>query len=189
MKAKFVRGQDPKDALGIGDEDAREFNSALRNRDYFADVLDNMIDGLTSGSIKERDAVRFVQTAIQKHYSRPSLLWHNWYFENNNTFWGEDVKKFIISFNIPDIAFLNITKNRTIRCELNKMTFATSPTGTKASHYEITTFLQVQNSGEEFIEEIFDQHNVFYPDDPQFNIPFVISSISRVVEAAIKNMG
>ncbi len=189
MKAKFVRGQDPKHAMGIGDEDARVFMNALGNRQYNASVLDNMIDGLSSGSIKEREAVRFIQGGIKKHYPRRTLLWHNWYFEDNHTFWGEDVKKFIISFKMPDIQFLDITKNRTIRCEINKMTFPTSPTGTSASHYEITTVLQVQNLGEESISEFFAQHNVFYPDDPQFNSAFVISSISRVVEAAVKNMG
>ena len=112
---------DPKDALGIGDEDLRKFKRALNQRHYYAHVLDSMIDGLISGSVKEADAVRFVQGGIAKPYPRRTLRWHKWYNESNHTFWGDDVKKFIITFSIPDIQFLNITKKRTIRCELNKI--------------------------------------------------------------------
>lgn len=187
MKAKFIRGQEPKDALGIGDPAARKFKKSLSERDYYADVLDSMIDGLTSGSIKERDAVRFVKGGIDKHYPRKTVLWYKWYNDYNHTFWGEDIKKFIISFNMPDIEFHDITTNRTIRCEFNRMSDAGF--SNLDNHYEITTWLQASELGNDTLDEHFHQHNVFYPADPQFNMRFVVNSISRVVEAAVKNMG
>ena len=187
MKAKFVRGQDPKDALGIGDEDLRKFNKALGERDYYASVLDSMIDGLTSGSIKERDAIRFVEGGIAKHYPRRTLLWFKWYNDFNHTFWGEDIEKFIITFNLPDIEFHGDVTNRTLRCEINK--FVNEGAEPPENHYEISSWIQVSQLGDETSEAHFHINNVFYPDDSQFNMHWVVNSISRTIEAAIKNMG
>ena len=187
MRAKFIRGQDPKVAMGLGDEDLREFSKALADRNFYAPVLDFMINGLTSGSIKERDAVRFVKGGIVKHYPRKILLWYNWYNNFNHTFWADDIKKFIITFNLPEIDFHGDITARTLRCEFNEMLDAGFSNSGK--HYEITSFLQVHELKNDTYEDHFHQHNVFYPEDPGFNMNFVVSSISRVVDAAIKNMG
>ena len=67
---RFERGQDVKDALQVGYENARIFNRALKKRDYFEPVLEPMIEGLKEGAIKERDAIRFIDGGINKYHPR-----------------------------------------------------------------------------------------------------------------------
>ena len=179
----FERGKEPKDALGIGNKNARTFNKALHEKDYFAPVLENMLEGLNEGSVLEKDAVKFVHGAISKADVKQKFAWYDWFYDEGLLFWNSQGEEFIITFDLPEIKFLNITKYRKIRCKILKNEF---------SHgnydYEISSFLQVQSDEEELVEEVFHQNNVFPLDDDIFTMAFVCKSISSVVEATIKNM-
>jgi len=174
----FERGMDPRDSMGIGDPDARKFMEAFRDKDYFAPVLESMLNGLKKGSIKEENAVRFTHGAVLKAEAKQRFAWYEWFKESGLMFWSPKSKEFIITFDLPDIDFLDLTKYRKIRCKIS--------TGTIG--YGIESFLQVQTSGEEFVEEIFHHDNIFMGSDPIFTLAFVLKSISTVVETTIKNM-
>jgi len=178
----FERGQDPKDALSIGNRNARNFKKALKNRDYLGRYLETMINGLTEGSIPEKDAINFIEGAIMEFHAKRHILWKDWYFENGFSFWGSDIDKFIITFDLPEDSdhwgFLKI------RSEIYE-----SESGLAGKIFEIDTVLQSEKVGEEAIEEHFHQNNVFPPGDHSFHMKFVIKQISEVVEATIKNMG
>jgi len=178
----FERGLEPKDSLGIGDKNARTFNKALHEKDYFAPVLENMLNGLNEGSVLDKDAVQFVHEAISKANVKQKFAWYDWFYDNGLLFWNPHGEEFIITFDLPEIKFLNITKYRKIRCKILK---------DELSHgnydYEISTFLQVQSDEEEFVEEVFHQNNVFPLNDNIFTMAFVCKSISKVVESTIKN--
>lgn len=177
---EFERGQDPKDALSIGNRNARKFRKVLKEKDYLGAHLETMLDGLKEGSISEREAEQFVYGAISAFDEIRHLLWYDWFYEDPIVFWGSDVEKFIITFGLPEDQFWG---DLNIRCEI----FEESKSKNFQRHYEITSVLQSQKPGES-TEEHFHQNNMFLTTDNIFSMKSAINQISRVVEATIKNM-
>ena len=189
MRARFVnenisfeRGQDVKDALNVGYENARIFNKALSKREYFQPVLEPMIKGLEEGSVKERDAIRFIDGAIHKYHPRRIISWYEWYEEDSHLFWDKDRLEFNITFNMPEIEWFQITKYPKLICQLGE-----NDTFIHDRHFLINSRLRVtQDDGS--IEDLFSETNMFYPGDEIFKMPAVIHNINKVVETAIKNL-
>jgi hypothetical protein len=179
---RFERGQDIKDTLHVGYENARIFNKALQKRDYFEPVLEIMLEGLKEGSIKERDAIRFIDGGIHKYHPRRIISWFEWYEETSNLFWDKQFEQFVITFDLPEIEWFQITKFRKIYCKLYY-----SENWEKEKNYFIKSYLKItQDDGE--VEELFEHSNIFYPGDDIFKMPAVIHNINKTVEATIKNM-
>lgn len=184
MRAKtvnFERGLNPKDALEIGNENARDFKKAIAEKNYFGTHLQTMIDGLKEGSIKEKDVKVFVYEAISSYDSNRNLLWHEWFEKTGLIFWRKDVEKFIITFDLPHDSFWGDLKiqseiSEVISTQMGKM-------------FEINTVLQSKKPDEDLVEEHFHQNNAFIPKFDLFTIRSVIQQISRVVEATIKEIG
>ena len=67
MRAKtvnFERGKDPKEVLEIGNKNLRDFNHMFKSKQCYSEPMQPMILGLLEGSVKELDAVKFVEKAI-----------------------------------------------------------------------------------------------------------------------------
>lgn len=183
-EVKFERGQNPKDSMELGNENLRKFNKALNSRNYFAPVLEPMLDGLKEGSIKERDAVRFIDGAFAKYHPRRNLIWYDWWTDSGHAYWDNDLNRFFITFDLPEIDFLDITKYRKLICILME-----SENWVHDRHYLINSRMRIEDSPGPDVEETFAETNMFYPDDPVFKIPALIHNINKVVETTIKNMG
>jgi hypothetical protein len=184
---KFERGQDPKDALNVGYENARIFNKTVREKDYFAPVLEPMLNGLKEGSIKIKDADDFIFTSIIVYNDKKHLVWYNWFINTSHIFWDENRDELVITFDMPEIDFFQITKDRKIICRMGE-----SETFVHDRHYIINTKLKVTDwdpdSDTHDIDEVFHETNMFYSGDEVFKMPALIHNINKVVETAIKNM-
>jgi len=179
----FERGLNPKDALEIGRKNARDFRKALQEKDYRGEGhLQNMINGLTEGSIPEDEAIKFIENGIIHFNTKRSLHWYEWFSKDGYCFWGSDVDKFIITFDMPDFDYFGQSLWRKIRCEIFEVE------SLQDWRYEIDTKLQVEGENNS-MREIFPQNNVFPANDPVFKLGTVVHSISRVVENAIRNLG
>ena len=182
MRAKtveFERGRDPKDALSIGNERLRQFRRFVKDKKWFA-PMQTMIDGLMEGAIPEKEAVDFVERAIVHYDTRKSLIWYKDFEETGNVFWNKQNDNLSIIFEMPEVDFLNITKYRKVYSEiLRNESFIHDRT------YQIHSWLKItQDDGE--VEELFQQHNLFYPYDTSFKMSNVIHQINKVVEDTIK---
>lgn len=184
---RFERGQDPKDALQVGYENARIFRKALREKDYFAPVLQPMLDGLKEGSIKIKEVDDFIFTAVIAYNDKKRLAWYNWFINTFHISWDENRDELVITFEMPEIDFFQITKYRKVICRMGE-----SETFVHDRHYIINTKLRIvgwdPDTDSTDIDEVFHETNMFYPGDEVFKMPAVIHNINKVVETAIKNM-
>jgi hypothetical protein len=196
MRAKtinFERGLDPKDALEIGDKEAREFRKALRYEDYFYPVLKNMINGLKKKTVNEKEAINFVNGGInefniwrnKKYKNSLGPDWYQWYKETrNNAYWNTDHDKFIITIQMPDNEKLNMDQDRKIICEI-------SPTFSQINGeiFRIRSYAHIKNNFENFYEDHFEKENVFLQHDESFTLLWACKMINSVVETVIKELG
>jgi hypothetical protein len=183
----FERGIDPKDSLEIGDKEAREFKKALRGKDYFAPVLANMINGLVKKTVSEKEAIRFVDGAIDKFdkSKNQKLLWYEWYQDSwNNAYWNTDHDKFIIKVEMPDNELFDMDQDRKVICEISPI--LSSEFG---DMFKIRSFAKIKNEYENFYETPFYKENVFLPNDDAFTLLWACRSINYVVETVIKELG
>ncbi len=179
----FERGLDPKDSLEIGNKEGREFRIALRNKNYFAPVLENMINGLEQGFVSEEYAIKFTDGAIERFDKHSKLLWIDWYHDTgNNAYWNSNSGKWIISVDIP---VNDLELERKIICEISQ-SFNKEK---KFSIYKVRGFARIKSLEEDFPEDHFEKENVFYPGDELFTLMWSIKVISRVIETVIKNLG
>lgn len=186
MRAKqvdFERGLDLKDALEIGNLEAREFRKALHNKEFFVPVLENMINGLEEGFVSEDQAIKFLDGAINKFDKEKKLLWYDWFHDTwNNAYWNTNYDKWIISVDIPDN---DLGQERKIICEISK----TINEDKKFSVYKVRGFARIKNPEEDFTEDHFEKENIFHLGDELFTLIWPIKVISRVLETVIKNLG
>jgi len=190
MRAKtinFERGLDPKDALEIGNKNAREFRQALQEKSYFSHALKNMIIGLQEKSITEKDAIKFVDGAIDKFdKSRgQNILWYEWYHDSwNNAYWNTNYDKFIITIEMPANEKLEMDQDRKVICEISE-----TLSGDHGQMFKMRAYAHIKNDFEDFYEDHFEKENVFFPNDDSFSMLWACRLINYVVETVIKELG
>jgi hypothetical protein len=183
----FERGLDPKDSLEIGNKNAREFRKALREKDYFSPALQNMIIGLREKSVSEKDAIKFLDGAINKYDKDrgQTIIWYDWYHDSwNNAYWNTNYDKFIITIEMPDNEKLEMEQDRKVICEINE-----TLSGDHGQMFQIRTYAHIKNDFGNFYEDHFEKENVFFPNDGAFNLLWTCRLINHVVETAIKELG
>ena len=187
MRAKtinFERGKDPKDALEIGNKNARYFRKALKSDNvYNIPVLSNMIDGLAEGSITIAEAERFVRKAISDYDKKQKLLWYDWMYDGE-VFWDKYGEQLVIKFPMPNNELLEVDREIEIRA-----TIAKSMSEENGEMFKSRVLAKVKDPDLDYAEEHFDQDNWFDPDDLHFGMGFIINKIRSVVENVIKNLG
>ena len=178
-EVNFERTNDPKETLGIGNENLRYLNKIKREKRWFA-PLQKVIAGLVEGSIPEKSVVDFIERAIIYFDTRKGLSWYEWFSEDGNIFWDPQEEKLVITFYMPENDYFEYRK---IYCELLR-----SDNFIHGNHYIIHSWLKAtkQETGE--TENLFDQSNLFYVEDSNFKMSVAINQMSKVVEDTIKNL-
>jgi len=188
MRAKtvnFERGQDPKDALGIGKEEAREFRKALKSDDTFRiPVISNIINGLTDGFISIAEAERFIRKSIGEYDKYRKLIWYDWMYDDGEIFWDKHSESLVIKFPMPNNEKSDIIQEREIRT-----TIAKSMSKVNGEMIKTRILAKVEDPATGYTEEHFDKDNWFMPTDQTLKMAFIINTINSVVTETIHNLG